>query len=135
MSSVRRAVGSARAGAMGSVRRAHRFRRAPRLAAVAAAAILTTAAGACSGGSSATPSPSPRPSAPTSPTTVIRPVRAIITYRVTGRAPSVDIRYGNKHHARALNTTLPWEHTGSAFTGTTVVLAATQPKSRYGYRL
>ncbi len=47
----------------------------------------------------------------------------------------MDIRYGNKHHARALNTALPWEHTGSAFTGTTVVLAATQPKSRFGYRL
>ena len=62
-------------------------------------------------------------------------VRATVAYRVIGNAPRVQIRYGNKHHSRQVTVELPWTHAGSVFTGTTVVLAANQPLSRYGYRL
>ena len=62
-------------------------------------------------------------------------LRAAIVYQVAGNAPHVDIRYGNKHHSREVQVTLPWTYRGSAFTGTTVILAANQPRSRFGYRL
>jgi hypothetical protein len=62
-------------------------------------------------------------------------VRATVSYRVTGRSPEAFIRYGNKHHSARVRVTLPWTHTGSAFRGTTVILAASQPRGEHGYRL
>jgi len=62
-------------------------------------------------------------------------VRATVAYRVTGTAPTVRIRYGNKHSSREVTATLPWTHGGSAFTGTTVILSASQPSSRFGSRI
>src|SRR5438093_1357055 len=63
------------------------------------------------------------------------PQRARILYRVTGNAPDVTIQFGNRRHSRQMQAGLPWEHLGSAFEGTTVMLRADQAKSRYGYRL
>jgi hypothetical protein len=85
----------------------------------------------CGGGGSGTATGSATPGSPAgSP-----PVRAMVTYRVSGNAPSIVVKYGNKHHAAGVDTEPPWTHAGSAFTGTTVVLEATQPRSRFGYRL
>src|SRR6266550_3106286 len=70
-----------------------------------------------------------------SPSASASPQRARILYRVTGNAPQVTIQFGNRRHSRRMQAGLPWEHLGSAFEGTTVMLRADQPKSRYGYRL
>jgi hypothetical protein len=88
---------------------------------LAAAGVL---AGACTGD---------RPAGPT--TASPEPVRARIEYQVTGRVPSVSLRYGNKHFSRRGTVGLPWSHVGSAFVGTTVVLDASQPSGPRGYRI
>ena len=61
--------------------------------------------------------------------------RARIEYQVTGRSPSVTLRYGNKHSSQRMTVELPWSHVGSAFEGTTVVLDASQPSGPRGYRI
>jgi hypothetical protein len=90
------------------------------LAALIGLAALASACTGSTGAHGASPSPS---------------VRATVAYQVTGNAPKVQIRYGNKHESREVTVTLPWAHGGSAFTGTTVVLSASQPSSRYGSRI
>jgi hypothetical protein len=79
-------------------------------------------AAACTGEPEAGPSTAP-------------PVRARIEYQVTGRVPSVSLRFGNKHSSRRMTVDLPWSHVGSAFGGTTVVLDASQPSGPRGYRI
>jgi hypothetical protein len=64
-----------------------------------------------------------------------KPARARIEYQVTGRSPSVTLRYGNKHSSRKVTVALPWSHVGSAVEGTTVVLDASQPSGPRGYRI
>jgi hypothetical protein len=95
---------------------------------IAAAALALSCSG---GGDGGVGTSDDGPSGPQS----VQAVRATVAYKVTGNAPQVDIRYGNKHHSRRVQVQLPWTHGGSAFTGTTVILAANQPRSRFGYRL
>jgi hypothetical protein len=63
------------------------------------------------------------------------PARARVEYRVTGNAPSVTVRYGNRQHSRDVTVVLPWSHAGSAFEGTIVTLDASQARSNRGSRL
>ncbi len=103
---------------------AHRSDRRPRIPAAALVVVLLlVGAVACTGPGGSAPPPASSAQ------------RATVTYRVTGDAASVTVRYGNKHHIARIEAPLPWSHVGSAFEGTTVLLRADQPKSKYGYRL
>ncbi len=97
--------------------------RRPLLALIVGAALTAS----CTSGGGIGAADSPRQESP--------PVRAAVAYQVTGNAPQVRVRFGNKHRSREVTVRLPWSHGGSAFTGTTVILSASQPSSRYGYRL
>jgi hypothetical protein len=89
------------------------------------AAALMVAAAACTGSPQAVPTTTaPTPS----------PVIAAITYRVTGGAPTVRIRYGISGQTTSLTTRLPWEASGQAPVGANVEMSAFG-LGKQGYRI
>jgi hypothetical protein len=92
-----------------------------------AVAALMLAAAACTGSPGAAPTTA-------SPTASPPPVIAAITYRVTGGAPTVRIRYGISGQTRAVITTLPWEASGQAPVGANVEMSAFG-LGKQGYRI